>query len=51
MIATLQLALLVLYHLPQALIAQHPATWPDDVAVRTYFTHGVCGPALRVLCP
>jgi Spirocyclase AveC-like len=49
-IATLHIALLVLYHIPQGLIAEHPATWPKDALARSYFTHGDCGPGFKRPC-
>jgi hypothetical protein len=38
-IATLHIALLVLYHVPMAIIDAHPATWPRDARTRSYFAH------------
>ncbi|MHB8694717.1 MAG: spirocyclase AveC family protein [Solirubrobacteraceae bacterium] len=49
-IATLHIALLLLYHVPQGLLAEHPAAWPKDALARSYFTHGACGPGLNRRC-
>lgn len=50
-IATLHLSLLVLYHMPQAVIANSASAWPKDVQMRSYFTHGLCGPIADRACP
>jgi hypothetical protein len=50
-IATLHIGLLVLYHVPQGLIAERPAAWPRDALSRSYLTHGACGPGLNRPCP
>jgi hypothetical protein len=41
----------VLYHIPNAMIAQRGDAWPDDVQKRSYFVTKMCGPASDVACP
>lgn len=39
------------YHVPNAMLAERGAAWPQDVQKRSYFTTGVCGPGTDVACP
>lgn len=44
-------AIIVLYQLPSALIGLYISDWPEDIAKRSYFTNGVCGPDTNYACP
>jgi hypothetical protein len=47
-----QVIMLVAYNIPvAALIASHPAEWPESIQERSYFTDGVCGEGTTRLCP
>ena len=41
----------VLYHIPNALIAQRGDAWPRDVQERSYFINQYCGPGTDTACP
>ncbi len=41
----------VMYHLPNALIAERGSAWPTDVEKRSYMTSGVCGVGTGIACP
>lgn len=45
------LIFVVAYHLPQGLLALRSTAWPDDVVQRSYFTNGICGPRVQLVCP
>jgi hypothetical protein len=40
------------YNLPYAVFSVfRPASWPEDIQKRSYFTNGVCGPRTQFACP
>jgi hypothetical protein len=50
-IAAVHVGFLLTYHLPSAVFAVDTTKWPNDVVHRSYFTNGICGPAVDRACP
>lgn len=50
-IAAVHIGFLLTYHLPSAIFAVNTTKWPSDVVNRSYFTNGICGPAVNRACP
>jgi hypothetical protein len=50
-LAATQLTLLVVYHIPAAVLAVNSSSWPKDIQQRSYLTNHVCGPETDRACP
>jgi hypothetical protein len=44
------LAFLVLYNVPMAMLSLHGGPWPNDVTSRSYLTNELCGPGTTYAC-
>jgi hypothetical protein len=39
------------YNLPIQLFTLHSGAWPKSIVEKSYFTNGICGPEMNILCP